>query len=124
MILIFGGACQGKTAFAREAFGLSEEEMACCTPLGEPDWSRTAICGLEQYLLGCLQRGEDPAATPLETPLVEGKILLCQEIGSDIVPVDPLMRRWREETGRALQRLARRSDQVWRVFCGIPQRIK
>ena len=124
MILIFGGACQGKKTFARESFGLSEEDIACCTAEGEPDWSRKALSGVEQYLLGCLQRGEDPANTPLEGPMVEEKILICQEIGSGIVPIDPLMRRWREETGRALQRLARRSDQVWRVFCGIPQRIK
>ena len=124
MVLIFGGACQGKTAFARERFSVEEGEICFCTREEEPDWSKPVLCGLEQYLLGCLQRGENPENTPLEGEKMADKILICQEIGSGIVPIDPLMRRWREETGRALQRLARRSSQVWRVFCGIPQRIK
>ena len=55
---------------------------------------------------------------------MEGKILICREISSGIVPIDPLMRRWQEENGRLLQRLAHRSSQVWRIFCGIPQRLK
>ena len=51
-------------------------------------------------------------------------ILICDEIGNGIVPVDAFERFYREQTGRILIRLAQKSDEVVRVLCGIGQRIK
>ena len=42
MILIIGGAWQGKLDFARETFGLSQEEIYTCSP-GEIDFSKRCI---------------------------------------------------------------------------------
>ena len=75
MILIFGGAYQGKTAFAKETFGLDDAEIACCTeagiPADVPEAGIKAIARLEQALLGYIKKdgpvtgNDDPAG---ETP--------------------------------------------------------
>ena len=51
-------------------------------------------------------------------------VIVSDEIGCGIVPMDPIEREWRQTTGRALCMIAARSVQVTRVTCGIGQRIK
>ena len=51
-------------------------------------------------------------------------IIICDEIGNGIVPMDAFEREYRERTGRLLTELASRADEVGRVLCGIEQRIK
>ena len=53
-----------------------------------------------------------------------GVILVCDEIGNGIVPIDAFERTYREQTGKILIRLAQEADEVVRVLCGIGQRIK
>ena len=52
------------------------------------------------------------------------KVIVGEEIGSGIVPMDAFQRKWREETGRIYCMLAAKASQVWRVVGGIGQRIK
>ena len=40
------------------------------------------------------------------------------------MPIEACDRRWREETGRMLTIIAGHSDEVYRIFSGIAQRIK
>jgi len=51
-------------------------------------------------------------------------VIISDEIGNGIVPVDVLEREYRERTGRILVRLAFGADEVVRVICGIGQKIK
>ena len=51
-------------------------------------------------------------------------IVISDEIGNGIVPVDAFEREYRERTGRILVELAARADEVVRVICGIGQKIK
>ena len=51
-------------------------------------------------------------------------ILISDEIGNGIVPMDPHEREYREQSGRVLIELAGRADEVVRVVCGIGQKIK
>ena len=51
-------------------------------------------------------------------------IVICDEIGNGIVPMDAFEREYRERTGRLMTELASRADEVGRVLCGIEQRIK
>ena len=51
-------------------------------------------------------------------------IVICDEIGNGIVPIDPLEREYRERTGRILIEIAKQADEVVRVICGIGQKIK
>lgn len=52
------------------------------------------------------------------------RIVITQEIGCGIVPVDAFERKYRELTGRICCQLAAASQEVWRVTAGIGQRIK
>ena len=51
-------------------------------------------------------------------------VIVCNELGCGIVPAVSSDRMWRELTGTACQRLAEQSDEVFRVVCGLPQRLK
>ncbi len=55
---------------------------------------------------------------------LQGKIVLCDEIGCGVVPFEKAQDDWREQTGRLLCDLAARADLVVRVYAGIGQAIK
>lgn len=61
MVLIIGGAYQGKLDFAKSAFGLSESDVFTCTG-GEIDFSRRCIDRIEEFALWCVQSGVDAVA--------------------------------------------------------------
>lgn len=111
MRLYVGGRAQGKLALARqrhpngviwnELHLFVKEELAKGTT-SEAIWNMV------------LKRME-------ETPDL---IIISDEIGNGIVPMDKEERRYREETGRLLCKIAERAECVERVVCGIPIRIK
>ena len=51
-------------------------------------------------------------------------VIICEEIGGGIVPVDAFGRLWRDETGRLYQFLAAEAETVDRVFAGLALRLK
>ena len=51
-------------------------------------------------------------------------IFIANDVSGGVVPMDPVLRAWREACGRMNMKLARQADEVWRLFCGIPQRLK
>lgn len=51
-------------------------------------------------------------------------IIISDEIGNGIVPLDAFEREYRERAGRLLVVLAGRAEEVERVICGIGQKIK
>ena len=51
-------------------------------------------------------------------------IILSDEIGNGIVPMDAFDREYRDRLGRILISLAKEADEVVRVICGIGQKIK
>jgi adenosyl cobinamide kinase/adenosyl cobinamide phosphate guanylyltransferase len=51
-------------------------------------------------------------------------IIISDEIGNGIVPIDKFEREYRERTGRIQIELARKATEVERVICGIGQKIK
>ena len=51
-------------------------------------------------------------------------VIISDEVGNGIVPVDPFEREYRERLGRMLIEIASRAERVERVICGIGQRIK
>ena len=119
MDLVIGGAFQGKLDYAREAFGLAEEDIFVCAPDAEPDWSNRCLTRLEEYVLYCVRRG-----VPCEERFRADAVLIGRDIFCGVVPIDPEERQWREETGRFYTRLSARADSVTRLFCGLPQKLK
>jgi adenosyl cobinamide kinase/adenosyl cobinamide phosphate guanylyltransferase len=69
--------------------------------------------------------GEDPAEK-LEILLTRnpGLIVLCDEVGCGVVPMDREERVWRETVGRLCCRMAGQAERVDRVFCGLAMRLK
>lgn len=55
--------------------------------------------------------------------LLKDKIIICDEIGSGIVPMTKEERMWREENGRVLQYLCKNADEVYRVFFGLSEKL-
>ena len=51
-------------------------------------------------------------------------IIICDEIGSGIVPLEKEDRIYRETVGRMLCRAVKKSDRVERIACGIGQCLK
>lgn len=51
-------------------------------------------------------------------------IVVCDEVGCGVIPMDQSDRVYRELVGRCLIRLAEFSEKVERVLCGIGTRIK
>jgi adenosyl cobinamide kinase/adenosyl cobinamide phosphate guanylyltransferase len=51
-------------------------------------------------------------------------VVISDEVGNGIVPLEPFEREYRERLGRMLVQIAEKADRVERVICGIGQRIK
>ena len=120
MKLIIGGACQGKTEYAKRSFGLKDEEIFTCKEEGEPDPAYRCIDHLERYLRSCAAEDKEPASPDA---FRKDAVLICEDITCGIVPINALDRKWRELTGRYLQRLAGAGAEVTRVFCGFAQTL-
>ena len=154
MILITGGQAQGKRAFWERKITSGEREASEITgswsrgsqtsfdeflhspcacelhlfirrllledpSLNAPDW----VYGTMEKKNGC--RMPDRAVlTERLFKACPGRVLVTDEIGLGIVPLDPFEREYREETGRICCLLAAQSQQVWRVACGLGQRLK
>ena len=120
MILIIGGAYQGKLDFAKEAFGITDAEVYTCTS-GEIDFSKRCIYKLEDFTYGC----QDPVAYfQANKELWQNSILILQDIFCGVVPMGAENRAWRQRTGRLAQYLSKEAAQVSRIFCGLEQRLK
>lgn len=55
---------------------------------------------------------------------LKADIIICDEIGNGIVPMDKREEEYREYVGRCCCILAEKSESVIRIFCGIGQVIK
>jgi len=72
-----------------------------------------------------MEAGEDPDLLVEALLAANPEILIISdEVGCGIVPIDPFERRWREKVGRVCCGLASRADEVIRMDCGCPQKIK
>lgn len=136
MVLITGGAWQGKLSFALE---LAEGQCRDSGKNGDKNrdiadgssdayeaaFQRKIIYGLHEYIRRLLK--EDRSVEEFLTGIRNNNphvLLVTNEIGCGIVPVDKEERRWREAAGRAAVWAAKDSEAVYRLVCGIPTRIK
>ena len=120
MILIIGGAYQGKLDFAKEAFGVTDADVYICTG-DEIDFSKRCIYRIEEFTA----RHPDPIDYfDAHREAWRNSILILQDISCGVVPLEAENRVWRQNTGRLSQYLSRKADRVSRVFCGLEQRLK
>lgn len=122
MKLIIGGVGSGKLEYAANLAGIRPEEAAL-------DFDRAkgakVFFGLHRCVREAMEAGEDPDLLVGDLVAANPQIIVVSdEIGCGIVPIDPFERRWREKVGRICCRLAEKADTVVRMDCGCPQVIK
>jgi len=126
MVLIFGGAYQGKLAYALDRFKLTENDVyQCKTDDANTPENRKVIYEIDKWILALVEKDIDIEETMRQ--FINNnydKIVICNDISCGVVPLDPVLRKWREAVGRSLAVLSCTSDEVVRLFCGIPTRIK
>lgn len=122
MRLIIGGAGQGKRDYAKRTYGLTDSDFA--RSFSEAT-SAQCLYGLETIIKEVLSRQNDPFQQIMS--LIERNpslIVICDEVGCGVVPIDRGERLWRETVGRTCCRLAERAESVERIFCGISMKLK
>ena len=126
MILIYSGAYQGKLDFARKSFGIKDEDICYCnSDMESIDFGKKVIYGLEKFIYGYEKRAQSADEyIRAQLPLMNDKIIICEDISRGLVPMDKLERAWRETNGRVVNAVAAEADEVYTVFCGIESRIK
>ena len=120
MILIIGGAWQGKLEFAKETFGITDADVFICT-CGEIDFSKRCIYCAEEFAL----HHPDPIGyLDAHRALWQDSVIILRDMFCGVVPCSPEERAWRQKTGRLAQYLGREAERVSRIFCGLEQRLK
>lgn len=146
MKLVIGGAYQGKREAACRMFGCAMEEIAdgAVCALAAPE-NEPVLGNFHLYVRRWMEAQPDgesleqPAADSPSQALVDRQaqaladylirvnpqiILISDEIGYGIVPMDAEERAWRELTGRVCCLLAAYADTVVRVVAGMPVILK
>ena len=109
-VLIIGGAFQDKLKVALGYSSLSADQVS-------DRMDKIIVNNFQNYFKNNMD----------EEGLLEkcrGKIIICDEVGCGIIPLDKSDRVYREALGRFLCDLAALSDTVIRVTAGIGQFIK
>ena len=110
MVLVVGGSYQGKTEYATSTFTDSRY------------FNQAHL-----FIKKRLEEGKSQEAilSEIGRATSEGNwVIIADEIGNGVVPMEQSDRVWRETTGRILIELAKEADEVHRVVLGIGQRIK
>jgi adenosylcobinamide kinase/adenosylcobinamide-phosphate guanylyltransferase len=124
MILIFGGAYNGKLKFIKKKYHINNDDIFFCKD-ERLEYNKKVICGLHIFIRVCSINKIDPMELLKDNiDLLKDKIIICDEINSGIVPMEGLDRVWREETGRSLQFLTKNSSDVYRIFFGLEEKLK
>lgn len=117
MILIIGAEGAGKRGLAR-SLGYTDEDMA------DGVWDESPVLyHLESMIFQAVYADEYDKDAWLER-LREKDVIICNEVGSGVVPMERKQRAAREETGRMCTRLAAEADAVVRMICGIPTLLR
>lgn len=129
MKLIIGGYAQGKLNYAVTKYNVAEDHVfESVIPTSEELEKLTGtiiVSSLHKWIRKRIKEGgrpeEEISSFVKKNP---DCIIICDEIGNGIVPMDPFERVYRERTGRIQVKLAADAEEVERVVCGIAQKIK
>lgn len=124
--MIIGGAFQGKTPFAKEHFGLSDEEIID-GEICDYNAAIKAKCVKKFHALVRRIVEENGNVSEYVERLCRenpNAVIITNEIGSGIIPLEKSERIWREQVGKAGCIIAKNSELVVRIYCGIPEVIK
>lgn len=138
MRLIIGGYAQGKLSYVLTKYSLQEgvvwdSVMPDNTALPDAGVSNDTALPKKTVVMNHFHkwvknRMSDGGCPEEEIGIFlkyhEDCIIISDEIGNGIVPVDSFEREYRERLGRLLVRLAEKAEEVERIICGIGLKIK
>ena len=126
MKLIIGGAFQCKKEYVKEHFSLSDKQMIDGKDAEYEDiFHCTCLYHFHEWVKKGLEQGWDLGN--LAEQIQEKNpdlIVISNELGYGVVPINAFDRKYREGTGRLCTQLAAGSQQVIRVVCGLGMVIK
>ncbi len=113
MILVIGGVASGKHAYVK-SLGYAQEDMSvnCTDPCPVLTDLQDLVAADPEHCLELLD------------VLTEKEVVICDEVGSGVVPLDPREHDIRVRTGQLCLLLAQRAKKVVRMVCGIPTVVK
>lgn len=126
MWLITGGAYQGKLAYALNVAKLNREDVVDGADCTWEDILRAPLINhFHLWIKRMLEEKKDTGSLVLEIMEKNPEVvIIVNELGCGIVPIDPFDREYREVTGRICQIIAKEAKEVHRVVCQIGQVIK
>lgn len=127
MKLIIGGYAQGRLSYVLKKYHLTEQDVWDVKNTENPDFrnSRKIIYHAEEFVTGYLKTNLDTLQEiTKKLPDFQDKIIITQEVGCGLVPIDAYERQWRDEVGHMNQLLAEQSESVERVCCGLGMYLK
>lgn len=123
MVMITGGAYQGKTSYAVQNFNISEDYITD-GKICAPETTMTARC-IKNYHELVKRLGTESISFTQKLCLRNREaVIIIDEIGCGIVPIEKSERVWRENVGRCGCIIVSNSETVVRMVCGIPLIIK
>lgn len=127
MKLVIGGHAQGKLNYVLQTEKLNENAVydGCLPEPAGKESGPVVIDHFHDWMRTQIMEGNSPEEEILFfTDCCKNCIIISDEIGNGIIPLDAFEREYRERTGRILVELAGRARVVERVICGIAQKIK
>ena len=124
MIFIIGGRSQGKTDYVLKNY--PSAEICDGADMSTAELENIACIDNFHLLIKRLLKDGKCTDTLIDTIYAGNPsiIIICDEIGSGIVPLEKEDRIYRETVGRMLCRAVKKADRVERIACGIGQCLK
>ena len=117
MVMMIGGAFQGKSALAEKRY-----PQVNWINGADADWEMLScakgVLGYHEYIRKVMKAGRSVDQN------TEDLIRVNDEVGYGVVPIDAFDRAYREAVGRICTKLSGYSHRVTRVVCGIGTVIK
>ena len=124
MEMFIGGAYQGQKEYAEEKYPhISWVEGNTCSK--EDLFLAEGVLDFHNFIKKAIEKGE--VLEGLAEEMIEKNphiILVLDEVGYGVVPMDAIEREYRESVGRICIKLAEFAEHVHRVVCGIGMVIK
>lgn len=126
MLLVTGGAFQGQLEYALSITQFNENEVTDGEKCDFNEIYHAKIIDKFHLFIRRILKEEKDIYKIIDKLNTENSevVIITDEIGCGIVPIDPFERMYRETTGRVCCDIASNSKKVYRVICGIGTVIK